>query len=155
MGRTRPWSKLLVCAYLLPSVYTQNSWGPLRSMGGGEVLLDLFSLVPLIEWLSLAQALTPPTLVMLLLEYGLSREKGEKRKEVKLSKMQSIQNKKCKYDFQIGLITLLASYQGGYAFWSLRRWANCSPSGGHGSHHDICAELWGECWLCSFHTGEG
>lgn len=49
---------------------------------------------------------------MLLLEFGLSREKGEKRKEVKLSKIQSIQNKKRKSDFQTGLITLLASYQG-------------------------------------------
>lgn len=35
MGGTRPWSKLLVCAYLLPSVYTQTSRGPLRSIGGG------------------------------------------------------------------------------------------------------------------------
>lgn len=85
-------------------------------MGGGEVLPDLFSLVPLIEGLGRAQALTPPTLVVLLLEFGLSREKGEKREKVKLSKMQSIQNKKRKSDFQIGLITLLASYQGGYAF---------------------------------------
>lgn len=80
MGRTGPWSKLLVCVYLLPSVYTQTSWGPLRSTGGGEVLPDLFSLVPLIEGLGLAQALTPPTLVVLLLEFGLSREKGEKKK---------------------------------------------------------------------------
>lgn len=155
MGGTRPWSKLIVCAYLLPPVYTQTSRGPLRSMGGGTVLLGLFSLLPLIEWLGLVQALTPTALVMLLLEFGLSREKEEKWKEVKLSKIQSIQNKKRKSDFQTGLITLLASYQGGYAFWFLCRWANCFPSGGHGSHHDTCSELWGECWLCSSHTGEG
>lgn len=58
----------------------------------------------------------PKTLVMLLLEFQLSREKGEKKKGSETFQNTKCTKRKCESDFQIGLITLLASFQGGYAF---------------------------------------